>query len=244
MPGADRAHSSRENSIREDLGELSTAKFERHDLTLLYRHRDCVANGPVLGNTGVTTTQCAARQRADDSTQSSRGGSAVATTDLVTQNATSDAADDRSGGAVVLALNQNLLALLLRNRHHSWRDLQDVCNFLRLRWVLDLALNLGLRLFDQSSRQHGEADQSGTACRQDFHRSNSNARAAVFYGVIQRRMRARIQWRPSSQTAGRPGMMIIASAMAEKFCLTHGWSPNHHPNVVNPPTQSAAPSML
>jgi hypothetical protein len=125
---------------------------------LLNSHWDCIADGPILGNTRVTTTQCTARQRADDSTQSSRGGSAVATTDLVTQNAASDSADDRSSGAVVLPLNQNLLALLLGNRHHSWRDLQDVSDFLRLRWVLDLALNLGLGLLEYARREHGETD--------------------------------------------------------------------------------------
>jgi hypothetical protein len=72
--------------------------------------------------------------------------------------AASDSADDRSSGAVVLPLNQNLLALLLGNRHHSWRDLQDVSDFLRLRWVLDLALNLGLGLLEYARREHGETD--------------------------------------------------------------------------------------
>jgi hypothetical protein len=162
MPGADRALWFRENSVREDLGELSTAELERHDLTLLNSDRDGITDRSILGNTGITTTQFTARQRANDSTQSSRGRSAVATTDLVPQNAASEPADDRSSGAVVLPLNQNLLALLLRNRDHSWRDLQDVCDFLRLRsvlrWVLDLALNLGLSLLEYARRERGKSD--------------------------------------------------------------------------------------
>ena len=159
MPAADRPDGSSENSVRKNLGELSAAEFKGHNLTLLNSHWDCIADGPILGDTRITTAEGTARQRTNDSTQCSSGRFAFATSDLITQNTASDTADDRSSGAVVLTLNQNLLALLLRDRHHSGRDLQHVCDFLRLRrilrWVLDLALNLGLGRTRHTSDERG-----------------------------------------------------------------------------------------